>query len=256
MKTIILAGGLGTRISEETVFKPKPMIEIGGHPMLWHIMNIYSAFGHNDFIVACGYRGEVIKDYFASFHLRNSDIDVDLATGNVELQRRHATDWRVSCVDTGSATMTGGRIKALVDVIGNETFMVTYGDGLADIDIAKLVSYHQAHGKLATVTAVHPPARFGTMDLSENGVVTAFEEKAQSKEGWINGGFFVFEPEVLEYIASADTHLEAEPLARLAADGQLVAYKHRSFWQPMDTLRERVELERMWNSESVPWKMW
>ncbi len=256
MKTIILAGGFGTRIVEETALKPKPMIEIGGHPMLWHIMNIYAAFGFNEFLVACGYRGDVIKEYFASFYLHNSDLVVDLATGATDVQRRHDIDWTVACVDTGARTMTGGRVKALEDMVGNSTFMATYGDGLADIDVRALVDFHRSHGKLATVTAVHPPARFGTMDLSDDGVVESFEEKVQSREGWINGGFFVFEPEVFSYIASSDIRLEAEPMTALAAAGELMAYRHDSFWQPMDTLRERTELQRLWDSGDAPWKVW
>lgn len=256
MKTIILAGGLGTRLAEETALKPKPMIEIGGHPMLWHIMNIFGAQGFNDFVVACGYRGDVIKEYFASFYLHNSDIEVDLATGDMEIRRRHEIDWKVACIDTGPNTMTGGRIKALQDVVGGSTFMATYGDGVGDIDLRALVEFHRSHGKLATVTAVHPPGRFGTMDLSDSGVVEAFEEKVQSREGWINGGFFVFEPEVFGYIASEDTRLEAEPLSDLAVAGELMGYRHNSFWQPMDTLRERLELERLWESGSAPWKVW
>lgn len=256
MKTIILAGGLGTRLAEETALKPKPMIEIGGHPLLWHIMNIFGAQGFSDFVVACGYRGDVIKEYFASFYLHNSDIEVDLSTGDMEIRRRHEIDWKVTCIDTGPKTMTGGRIKALEGVVGNSTFMATYGDGVGDIDLRALVEFHRSHGKLATVTAVHPPGRFGTMDLSDSGVVEAFEEKVQSREGWINGGFFVFEPQVFGYIASSDTRLEAEPLSDLAAAGELMAYRHTSFWQPMDTLRERIELERLWESGAAPWKVW
>ncbi len=256
MKTIILAGGLGTRIAEETVSRPKPMIEIGGRPLLWHIMNIYAAHGFNDFVVACGYRGDVIKEYFASFYLHNNDLSVDLATGDLDVERRHDIDWKVACIDTGVRTMTGGRVKALREIIGDETFMVTYGDGVADIDVRALVDFHKSHGKLATVTAVHPPARFGTMDLSSDGAVEAFQEKVQSREGWINGGFFVFEPQVFEFIESEATRLEGEPLSNLAETGQLMAYRHSSFWQPMDTLRERTELERLWASGSAPWKVW
>ncbi len=256
LKTIILAGGLGTRIAEETTSKPKPMIEIGGRPLLWHIMNIYAAHGFKDFVVACGYRGDIIKEYFASFYLHNNDLSVDLATGDLDVERRHDIDWKVACIDTGVRTMTGGRVKALREIIGDETFMVTYGDGVADIDIDALVDFHKSHGKLATVTAVHPPARFGTMDLSSDGAVEAFQEKVQSREGWINGGFFVFEPQVFEFIESTATRLEAEPLSNLADAGHLMAYRHDSFWQPMDTLRERTELERLWASGSAPWKVW
>lgn len=232
------------------------MIEIGGHPMLWHIMNIYATHGYSDFVVACGYRGDVIKEYFASFYLHNSDVAVDLATGRLDVQRRHDFDWKVACIDTGASTMTGGRIRALRDMVGGSTFMATYGDGLADIDVGALVEFHRSHGKIATVTAVHPPARFGTMDLSQDGTVEAFQEKVQSREGWINGGFFVFEPDVFSYIESSSTRLEAEPLSQLAASCQLMAYQHESFWQPMDTLRERSELERLWKSGKAPWKMW
>ncbi len=256
LKTIILAGGLGTRIAEETTSKPKPMIEIGGRPLLWHIMNIYAAHGFKDFVVACGYRGDIIKEYFASFYLHNNDLSVDLATGDLDVERRHDIDWKVACIDTGVRTMTGGRVKALREIIGDETFMVTYGDGVADIDLRALIDFHKSHGKLATVTAVHPPARFGTMDLSSDGAVEAFQEKVQSREGWINGGFFVFEPQVFEFIESTATRLEAEPLSNLADAGHLMAYRHDSFWQPMDTLRERTELERLWASGSAPWKVW
>ena len=240
MKTIILAGGFGTRIAEETALKPKPMVEIGGHPLLWHIMQIYAHHGHNDFVVACGYRSSAIKQYFAAFDLNNSDIAVDLKSGSVELQRGHAYDWQVACLDTGASTMTGGRVQALKDTVGDSTFMVTYGDGLASVDIDALLAFHRSHGKLATVTAVHPPARFGTMDLAEDGSVTAFQEKVQSREGWINGGFFVFEPGLFDYIDGPATKLEAQPLSDLATDGQLKAYRHEGFWQPMDTLRERT----------------
>jgi len=256
LKTIILAGGFGTRLAEETALKPKPMIEIGGHPMLWHIMNIYAAHGFREFLVACGYRGDVIKEYFASFYLRNGDLDVDLSTGALNVQRRHDVDWKVACVDTGSKTMTGGRIKALEHMVGDSTFMVTYGDGVADVDLGALLRFHKSHSKLATVTAVRPPARFGTLNVSEVGAVETFQEKAQGSEGWLNGGFFVFEPEVFSYIKSPDTRLEGEPLAELASAGELMAFRHDSFWQPMDTLRERMELERLWESGAAPWKVW
>ncbi|MCZ7533603.1 MAG: glucose-1-phosphate cytidylyltransferase [Acidimicrobiia bacterium] len=256
MKTIILAGGFGTRIAEETALKPKPMVEVGGHPLLWHLMQIYAAHGFNDFVVACGYRGEVIKDYFASFDIRNSDVRVDLTDGSLDIERRHSANWRVACIDTGVGTMTGGRVKALKDELGSSTFMVTYGDGLANVDIAALVDFHRSHGKSATVTAVHPPARFGAMDLGADDSVVAFQEKVQSREGWINGGFFVFEPEVLDFIADPATRLEAEPLSDLADAGELMAYRHGGFWQPMDTLREKAVLERLWEAGDAPWMVW
>lgn len=256
LRTIILAGGLGTRLAEETAIKPKPMVEIGGHPIIWHIMSIYAARGFSDFTVACGYKGEVIKDYFASFELRNSDISVDLSTGSIDFERRHRVDWNVSCIDTGADTLTGGRLKALKDHIGTNRFMVTYGDGLADVDIRALVDFHDRHGRLATVTAVRPPARFGAIEVSEDGKVIAFEEKTQSREGWINGGFFVFEPEVLDFIPTLDTALERAPLSELARAGQLSAYRHSGFWQPMDTIRERNDLEHLWQDGSAPWKTW
>jgi glucose-1-phosphate cytidylyltransferase len=255
MKTVILAGGLGTRLSEETTSKPKPMVEIGGHPMLWHIMNLYAAAGFTEFLIACGYRADAIKVFFSEFFLRNSDVFVDLATGKVESSTNQSPNWRVGCIDTGLNTMTGGRLKALRSHLGNESFMVTYGDGVADIDIAQLVDFHQSHGKLATVTAVRPPARFGGMTLVGD-QVSVFAEKSPTQVGWINGGFFVFEPGVLDYIEGSETRLEAEPLSQLAADGELVAYKHDSFWMPMDTLREKTELERLWTTDSPPWKLW
>ena len=255
MKTVILAGGFGTRLSEETTRKPKPMIEIGGRPMLWHIMNIYATAGFADFLVACGYRAEVIKVYFAEYFVRSSDIFVNLATGEVESSGKQSPDWRVGCVDTGLDTMTGGRLLALRNHLEDKAFMVTYGDGVADIDIARLVEFHRSHGKLATVTAVRPPARFGGMTL-DGDQVSVFAEKSPTQVGWINGGFFVFEPGVLDYIEGDQTRLEAEPLSRLADDGELVAFKHDSFWMPMDTLREKNELERLWDSPKPPWKLW
>jgi glucose-1-phosphate cytidylyltransferase len=255
VKVIILAGGRGTRLAEETSNRPKPMVEIGGLPVLWHIMSIYASHGQRDFVVACGYKGQMIKQFFHSYATQYSDFEVDLKTGAMRLLNAPRLDWRVSVVDTGLDTMTGGRLLRLRDLIGDETFMVTYGDGLGDVDVTALLEFHRAHGKLATVTAVHPPARFGDLAL-DGDHVCAFTEKPQTREGWINGGFFVLEPAVLDYITGEDIPLEHEPLARLAADNQLMAFRHRGFWQPMDTLREKELLESLWASGQAPWKTW
>jgi len=255
MKTVILAGGAGTRLSEETSARPKPMVEIGGKPMLWHIMNLYAAHGHKDFVVACGYKGEVIKEYFHNFYIHNADYVVDLKDGKRDLVRSGAPDWRVAVVDTGASTMTGGRVKRLREWLGDEPFMVTYGDGVGNVDISKLVAFHRKHKKLATITAVRPPARFGALNL-DGDRVAHFGEKPQTGEGWINGGFFVFEPAALDYMGGDDTVMEHQPLERLAKDGQLMAFKHEGFWQPMDTLRERQLLEDLWAGGKAPWKTW
>lgn len=255
MKTVILAGGLGSRLAEETTVRPKPMVEIGGKPILWHIMQIYSTFGFNEFVVALGYKGEVIKDYFLNFYALNNDLSIDLATGRTQVHDGNQPDWKVHLVDTGLRTQTGGRIKRLARWVGQETFMLTYGDGVADVDLSRLVDFHRSHGKLATVTAVRPPARFGGLSFDGDRVVR-FMEKPQTGEGWINGGFFVLEPGVMEYIDGDQTIWEREPLERLAADEQLVAYKHAGFWQPMDTLREKQLLEGLWESGKAPWKVW
>lgn len=251
MKTVILAGGLGTRLSEETVLKPKPMVEIGGRPLLWHVMAIYAAHGFREFVVACGYKGEIIKQYFADIQ-HHSDWTVDLRSGARTLVKRRAPDWRVHLRDTGAETLTGGRLRRLRDVLGEGTFMVTYGDGVADVDVRALVHFHRSHGRLATVTAVHPPARFGALEL-DGDQVSVFAEKPQTGEGWINGGFFVFEPSILDYIADDTASLERDVLERVAADGQLMAFRHPGFFQPMDTLREKQLLEELWRSGHAPW---
>jgi glucose-1-phosphate cytidylyltransferase len=257
MKVAILAGGVGTRLVEETEVKPKPMVEIGNHPILWHIMKHYAHYGHKDFYIALGYKGEVIKRYMVDYGSLSSDLTVDLNTGQVKNHKNgHSRqDWMVNLIDTGDATLTGGRIKRLAPYIGNETFMLTWGDGVSDLDLNKLLEFHRSHGKLATVTAVRPPARFGLLELEGNRVVS-FSEKPQLGEGWINGAFFVLEPKIFDYIDGDMTQWEREPLERLSADGQLMAYFHNSFWQCMDTLRDKRLLENLWQSGKVPWKIW
>lgn len=254
MKTIILAGGLGTRLAEETAVRPKPMVEIGGKPILWHIMNIYSAYGYKDFLIACGYKAEVVKEYFSNFMLHNSDLQFDFKSGRQQIINATVPDWQVAVVDTGVDTLTGGRVRRLQSWIGNETFMMTYGDGLANVDIKALVSFHRSHGKKATVTAVIPPPRFGGLELTGD-AVSRFTEKPHSGDHWINGGFFVFEPSVLDYISGDAISLEREPLENLAADGQLMAFRHANFWHPMDTLRDKQYLDSLWN-KGAPWKIW
>jgi glucose-1-phosphate cytidylyltransferase len=251
MKVIFLAGGLGTRLAEETATRPKPMVEVGGHPLLWHLMQLYAEHGYKDFLVACGYRGEMIKEYFRNLSIRTSDYIVNLADGSVEIIRKSDLDWRVGAIDTGLETPTAGRILRLRPLVGNEPFMVTYGDGLGSVDITALVAFHRAHGKLATVTAVRPPARFGELILTGS-LVREFAEKPQTRAGWINGGFFVFEPEVFDYLDETSA-LERGPLECLAADRQLMAFGHEGFWQPMDTLREKQLLEALWQSGEAPW---
>jgi len=253
MKTILLAGGRGTRLSELTGDLPKPMIKIGHDPILWHIMSIYAHYGFKEFAVALGYKGELIKEYFLNYQALHSDFSIDLETGEKQLQEGERVDWRIHLKETGLDTQTGGRIKAFESLIGNETFFMTYGDGVADIDIGALLVFHRSHGKLATVSAVHPPARFGGLVLEGNRVAE-FSEKNQANEGWINGGFFVLEPEVFQYIQGEDTVWERDPLERLALEGQLMAYFHNGFWQPMDTLREQKMLQGLWESGKAPWK--
>jgi glucose-1-phosphate cytidylyltransferase len=255
MKAVILAGGLGTRLSEETVVKPKPMVEIGGRPILWHIMKGYSAHGIDSFIVCLGYKGYLIKEYFANYFLHMSDVTFDIAANRVEVHHASAEPWRVTLVDTGEHTMTGGRLKRVAPYLGAEDFCLTYGDGVADVDISKLVAFHREHGRLATVTAVRPPARFGALSITDTGV-TGFEEKPHNGGGLINGGFFVLSPRVVDYIEGDATVWEREPLEHLAKDGQLSAYSHAGFWQPMDTLRDKLRLEDLWASGQAPWKVW
>lgn len=256
MKAIILAGGLGTRISEETALRPKPMVEIGGRPILWHIMKIYSAHGINDFVVCCGYKGYVIKEYFANYFLHMSDVTFDMRHNKMEVHERHAEPWRVTLVDTGDETMTGGRLKRIKPYVeGEEAFCFTYGDGVASVNIAKLVAFHKSHGKSATVTAVQPPGRYGAL-MMDGSSVRGFIEKPQGDGGWINGGFFVLSPDCLDLIPGDDASWEGEPLRSLAARSDLEAYVHRGFWQPMDTLRDKNYLEELWESGKAPWKVW
>ena len=256
MKTVILAGGLGTRLSEETTLRPKPLVEIGGKPILWHLLNLYAAHGFEEFVLALGYKGEVVKEYFLNFFALNNDISIDLRTGTTKVHYGKQPPWLVHLFDTGHDTQTGGRLKRLTpELRDGGTFMMTYGDGLSDVDIRKLLAFHKSHGKLATVTTVRPPARFGGV-IFDGDRVAEFTEKPQAEGGWINGGFFVLEPGVLDYIAGDQSIWEREPLEQLATDGQLMAFRHQGFWQPMDTLRERKVLEDLWHSGSAPWKVW
>jgi glucose-1-phosphate cytidylyltransferase len=256
LKAVILAGGLGTRISEETVLRPKPMIEIGGKPILWHIMKMYSAHGINDFVICCGYKGYVIKEYFANYFLHTSDVTFDIQNNRMSVHQRKAEPWRVTLVDTGEETMTGGRLKRVAEhVAGEEAFCFTYGDGVADVDIGSLTRFHRQHGRLATITAVQPPGRYGALSL-DVAVVRGFAEKPRGDGAWINGGFFVLSPRCIELVEADHTAWEADPLTRLATEGELMAFGHAGFWQPMDTLREKNQLEQLWMSGKAPWKMW
>ena len=253
MKTIILAGGFGTRLAEYTNLIPKPMVEIGGHPILRHIMQIYSKYGYNDFVVALGYKGEVIKDYFLNYHALNNDFEVDLADGSIKYISENKTNWKVTLIDTGSNSMTGGRVKRLKDCIGNNPFMLTYGDAVSDINIKELVDFHKAHNKIGTVTSVRPTARFGELAITHENTVESFQEKPQTTQGWINGGFFVFEPEFFDFITDDSTILEREPLSNLSNQSNLAAFKHSGFWQSMDTVRDRAVLEEICSEKEIPW---
>ncbi len=256
MKVVILAGGLGTRLSEETVLRPKPMVEIGGKPILWHIMKLYSSFGFNDFIICLGYKGYVIKEYFSNYFLHMSDVTIDLYSNNMEIHNNYCEPWKITLVDTGLDTMTGGRLKRVMPYIKDKTFMLTYGDGTSDVNILELLNYHNSHGKLVTVTAAQPGGKFGALNLDENNRVNSFLEKPKGDGGWVNAGFFVMQPEIFNYIEGDDTILERKPLENIAWYGQLMAYKHSGFWQPMDTLRDKNLLEDLWQSGKAPWKVW
>ncbi len=256
MKVVILAGGLGTRLSEETVVRPKPMVEIGGRPILWHIMKIYSHYGFNDFVICLGFKGYMIKEYFSNYFLHMSDVTFDMRTNSMEVHQQHAEPWKVTLVDTGAGSMTGGRVKRVAPYLENETFMLTYGDGVANVNVDELLRYHKSHGKPATVTSTQPSGRFGALNMGEDGKIHSFQEKPAGDGSWINGGFFVLEPSIIDRIAGDGTIFEKEPLEGLAHDGQLMAYKHAGFWQPMDTLRDKQHLEELWSSGRAPWKIW
>lgn len=257
MKVLILAGGLGTRLSEETDIRPKPMVEIGGRPILWHIMKLYSRYGHNDFVVLLGYKGYYVKEYFGNYFLHQSDVTIDLATNRMDIHNTSSEPWRITLLDTGNETMTGGRVLRARAYVGHETFMLTYGDGVSDIDLDALVAFHRAHGKATTMTSVQPEGRFGLFEAERSGRVAKFLEKPRGDGSWINGGFFVCEPKLFDYIAQGDaTVLEREPLQRLAEDGELHTYRHLGFWKCMDTLRDKNELNEMWAAGHAPWKTW
>ncbi len=257
MKAVILAGGFGTRLSEATTLIPKPMVEIGGKPILWHILKTYNHYGINDFIICCGYKAYVIKEYFANYFRHNSDITVDLATGVITVHNSHDEKWKVTCIDTGLNTMTGGRIKRIQEYVGNETFLLTYGDGVADLNIADTIKKHTVSGKAISVTVYQPKGKFGALAISQDGSVYAFQEKPTGDGSWINAGYFVCEPEVFDYIQDGDsTIFERAPLEKLAKDGKMTSYKHTGFWMPMDTLRDNTELNQLWDSGKAPWKIW
>ena len=255
MKVVILAGGLGTRLSEETGIKPKPMVEIGGMPILWHIMKIYSSYGYNDFVICLGYKGYLVKEFFANYFLYKSDVKIDLAENSIKVLDSQAENWKITLVDTGAETMTGGRIKRIQKYIGNEPFMLTYGDGVSNVNIAELIEYHKKQGKYCTLTAVQPAGKFGALIINNYGLVDSFQEKPKGDKSWINGGFFVCEPQVFDYLTDDQTILERTPMEEMAAQNQLAAFLHEGFWRPMDTLRDKLELEDAWNNEA-PWKIW
>jgi len=255
VKAVILAGGVGSRLSEETAVRPKPMVEIGGKPMLWHIMKIYAAHGIDEFVICLGYKGYLIKEYFANYYLHTCDVSFDLAKGDMEVHRSETEPWRVTLVDTGDASMTGGRLKRVLPYLGGEDFCFTYGDGVGDLDITALITFHRERRTLATVTAVQPPGRFGALEV-EGGLVTGFEEKPRGDGGWMNGGFFVLSPEVARYLDGDHTVWEQEPMRALAREGELACYRHEGFWQAMDTLRDRNHLEQLWSSGQAPWRIW
>jgi glucose-1-phosphate cytidylyltransferase len=256
MKVVLLAGGLGTRLSEETGVKPKPMVEVGGMPILWHIMKIYSSYGFNEFIVCLGYKGYVIKEYFANYFLHKSDVTIDLKNNGLTIHDSQAEPWKITLVDTGDSSMTGGRIKRIQQHINNETFMFTYGDGLGDVNIAELLEFHKKRNKICTVTSVQPSGRFGALNILDDDQVHSFMEKPKGDGSWINGGYFVCEPQVFDYIEGDNTIWEQDPMEKLASDGQMVAYKHHNFWRPMDTLKDKFDLNDMWNANQAPWKIW
>ncbi|MBI4733712.1 MAG: glucose-1-phosphate cytidylyltransferase [Rubrobacteridae bacterium] len=256
MKVVILAGGYGTRISEETHLKPKPMVEIGDKPVLWHIMKLYGHYGFNEFVICLGYKGYLVKEYFYNYFLHNCDVTFDVRTQGMEIHQNAVEDWRITLVDTGLKTMTGGRIKRVEQYLDNKPFLLTYGDGISNVDIKSLVEYHKSHGKLATVTAVQPSGRFGAIQVDGDNNINSFQEKPVGDGGWINGGFFVLEPEVIKHIEGDNIFFEKEPLEALAGEGSLKAYKHIGFWQPMDTMRDKNQLEELWASGKAPWEVW
>ncbi len=256
MKVVILAGGFGTRLSEETDVRPKPMVEIGGKPILWHIMKTYSSYGFNEFVVLLGYKGYVIKEFFSNYFLHQSDVTIDLANNSMEVHQNESEPWKVTLLETGLNTLTGGRIKRAKDYIGDDDFLLTYGDGLSDVDIVKTVEFHKSHGKNITMTAVQPAGRYGALDIKADNSISSFKEKPKGDGAWINGGFFVCKPEVLNYIAGDSTTFEQEPLTDLAAEGQLMSFKHSGFWECMDTLRDKTNLCQLWDSDQAPWKQW